>query len=355
MLDTSSNGLKIQGQRGSLSRTAIYVLAGIGFFTVIALWFFRGPLFLGNFHTVIPNEVYRSAQLSPETLGRRIREFRLRSVINLRSDEETRSRYKEEQEITEVHGADFHLIRLSVFMPPRGTLRQLVHLLNTARRPYLLHCARGVERSGIASAMAILLSGGTIDEARKQFSVTYGFVPLICKPDLPKVLDDYEQWLSVRGWSHTPGHFTRWVENDYVSYFYRARLEPLNVPVSIARGIRGQMRFRATNTSPQPWRFRSDGNRGVHLGAKVQMFEPSIKKEFELRGGLQDLTVAPGESVNLKIEIPPALEPGRYKFLVDLVDESVKWFSDMGSEPITFELRVEDSGVSARKHGTKRP
>jgi hypothetical protein len=203
--------------------------------------------------------------------------------------------------------------------------------------------------------MAVLLSGETIAEARKQFNLSYGFVPMICQPDLPKVLDDYEQWLAVRGWSHTPERFQRWVENDYVSYFYRARLEPLNVPISIPKGTGVLMRFRATNTSPQPWRFRSDANRGVHLGAKVHMFEPSIKKEFELRGGLRDLTVAPGESINLEIEIPPTLEPGRYKFLVDLVDESVKWFTDMGSEPITFELRLEDSGTPGREPERRRP
>jgi len=343
MTEIPHNGLRIQRHRGFLLRIARYTLAGVALFAVTGLWLFRGPLFRGNLHTVIPNEVYRSAHQSPEALERRIRELSLRSVINLRTDEKTRSWSKTEQEVTEVHGVDLHLIRLSVFMPPRGTLQQLVHLLNTARRPLLLHCEMGVERSGIASAVAVLLSGGNIAEARKQFSLTYGFLPLISHPDLPRVLDDYGHWLAVRGWAHTPERFRRWVENDYVPYFYRARLKPLDVPTSIVRGIGVLMRFRATNMSPQPWRFRSDGNRGVHLGAKVRLFDPRVKEEFELRGGFRNLTVAPGESVVLEIEIPATLESGRYKFFVDLVDERVKWFSDMGSEPITFELRVEDS------------
>ncbi len=351
----SYNGLRIQRHRGPLLRIARYAVVGVALFVVTGAWLFRGLLFRGNFHTVIPNEVYRSAQLSPETLGRRIKELRLRSVINLRTSEKTTSWFKAEQEVTEVHGVDLHLIRLNVFMPPRGTFQQLVRLLNTARRPLLLHCDMGVERSGIASAVAVLLSGGNIAEARKQFSLTYGFVPLICQPDLLKVLDDYEQWLAVRGWSHTPERFRRWVENDYVSYFYRARLEPLDVPASIVRGMGVLMRFRVTNTSPQPWRLRSDGDRGVHLGAKVRMFEPSVKQEFELRGGYRNLTVVPGESVVLEIVIPATLESGRYKFFVDLVDERVKWFSDMGSEPITFELRVEDSDTLGGNRGRGHP
>ena len=355
MVKISHNGLRIQGHRGSLLRTARYAVAGMVLFAVAGVWLFRGPLFRGNFHTVIPNEVYRSAQLSTEALERRIRELNLRSVINLRTNEKTRSWFKGEQEVAEGHGVDLHIIRLSVFMPPRGTFQQLVHLLDTARRPLLLHCERGVERSGIASAVAVLLSGGNIPEARKQFGMTYGFVPLICHPDLLKVIDDYGHWLAVRGWPHTPERFRRWVENDYVPYFYRARLEPLDVPTSIVRGIGVLMRFRATNTSPQPWRFRSDHHRGVHLGAKVRLFEPSVKQEFELRGGFRNLTVAPGESVVLEIEIPATLESGRYQFLVDLVDEHVQWFSDMGSEPITFELRVEDSDMLGGNRGRGRP
>jgi protein tyrosine phosphatase (PTP) superfamily phosphohydrolase (DUF442 family) len=351
MTEIPHNGLRIQRHRGPLLRIIRYVLAGVVLIAAIGGWLFRGPLFRGNFHTVIPNEVYRSAQLSPGTLGHRIKEFHLRSVINLRTNEKTRSWFKCEQEVTEIHGVDLHLIRLNVFMPSRGTLKQLVHLLDTARRPLLLHCERGVERSGFASAVAVLLSGGNIAEARKQFALTYGFVPLICHSDLLKVLDDYGHWLTVRGWPHTPERFRCWVENDYVPYFYRARLEPLDVPTSIIRGIKVLMRFRATNMSPQPWRLRSDGDRGVHLGAKVRMFEPTVKEEFELRGGFRNLTVGPGESVVLEIEIPATLESGRYKFLVDLVDERVKWFSDMGSEPITFELRVEDSDTLCGNRG----
>jgi protein tyrosine phosphatase (PTP) superfamily phosphohydrolase (DUF442 family) len=355
VVEISHNGVRMKRLRGPLLPITRYILAGVALFAAIGLWLFRGPLFLGNFYMVIPNEVYRSAQPSPKTLEHQIRNLSLCSVINLRTNEKKRSWFKAEQEVAEAQGVDLHLVRLSVFMPPRGTLRQLVHLLDTARRPLLLHCERGVERSGLASAVAVLLSGGDIIEARKQFSLTYGFVPLICRPDLLKVLDDYGQWLAVRGWPHTPERFRTWVENDYVPYFYRARLEPLDVPVSIVRGNKVLMRFRATNTSPQQWGFRSDGNRGVHLGAKVRMFEPSVKKEFELRGGFRNLTVSPGESVVLEIVIPATLESGRYKFFVDLVDESVKWFSDMGSEPFIFELRVEDSSTPGGNRRKEHP
>ena len=356
MAEIIHNGIRIHRRRDSLLRIARYAIILVALSAVAGVWLFRGPLFCGNLHTVISNEVYRSAQPSPGALERRIRELSLRSVINLRTSEKGASWFKTEHAVTEARGVDFHLIRFGGdFMPPRATLRQLVHLLDTARRPLLLHCEGGIERSGIASAVAVLLAGGNVAEARKQFGLVYGFVPLICHPDLPKVLDNYKDWLAAQGGSHTPERFRRWVENDYIPYFYRARLEPLDLPASIVRGSGVLMRFRATNTSPQPWRFRSDHHRGVHLGAKVRLFEPSVKQEFELRGGFRNLTVAPGESVVLEIEIPSTLESGRYQFLVDLVDEHVQWFSDMGSEPITFELRVEDSDTLGGNRGRGCP
>ena len=125
--------------------------------------------------------------------------------------------------------------------------------------------------------------------------------------------------------------------------------------LSIVRGSGALMRFRATNTSPQSWRFRSNPNWGVHLGAKVRLLEPNVKEEFELRGGFRNLTVVPGDSVVLEIGIPATLESGRYKLFVDLVDERVKGFSDMGSEPITFDLRVEYSGTPAGNRGREHP
>jgi hypothetical protein len=189
----------------------------------------------------------------------------------------------------------------------------------------------------------VLLAGGSIGEARKQFGLVYGFVALLRDPDLPKVLDDYEYWLRGQGWSHTPERFRHWVKNEYIPYFYRARLEPVELPTSIVKGSRAIVRFRATNTSPEPWRFSSKHDRGIHLGGKARSVEPRVGQEIELRGGFRDVTVAPGEAIVLELEIPPILESGRYQFVVDLVNEHVKWFSEMGSEPLTFEIRIEES------------
>jgi protein tyrosine phosphatase (PTP) superfamily phosphohydrolase (DUF442 family) len=304
-------------------------------------WFLRFHLLGDNLHTVIPHEVYRSAQPSSAALERWIRELDLRTVINLRGTK-VNSPFNAERAVTEAHRVDFYILPLaSGSMPHRRALQQLVHHLDTAKRPILLHCAQGIERSGLASAVAVLLAGGDVAEARKQFSLNYGFVPWL--DTHPKMLDDYEQWLALQGWSHTPDRFRHWVENDYVPYFFRARIEPLKVPTSIAKESTVVLRFRVTNTSPQPWRFRSERDRGIHLGAKVRLLEQGVEDEIQLRGGFRDLIVAPGEAVVLEMEVPPFSKAGCYHFSVDLLIENVQWFSSMGSDPYIFELLVESS------------
>lgn len=323
-----------------------YPAAIIALFVIIGLWVLRGFVFDENFHTVIPGEVYRSAQPSLASLDHRIKKLDLHSVINLRTEDNKPPSSETESRVTENGGVHLYFLRLSVFMPPRPTFQQLVHLLDTAKRPLLLHCLAGVERSGFASAVAILLAGGSLAEARNQFSLSYGFVPWFCSPDLPQILDHYENWLTASNWSHTPDRFRQWVKNNYVPYFYRARLEPLEMPTSVTKGNSARLRFRATNISPQPWRFLSRRDRGIHFGAKMHPVSLNQGKEIELRGGFRDFTVAPGETVELELTIPP-LESGRYRILVDLVDENRKWFSDMGSEPVIYELRIEDSKPAA--------
>jgi SAM-dependent methyltransferase/glycosyltransferase involved in cell wall biosynthesis len=52
--------------------------------------------------------------------------------------------------------------------------------------------------------------------------------------------------------------------------------------------------------------------------------------------------VAPGETVRLKIEHDAPRRSGRYTLKVDLVDQQVCWFEDVGSEPLTISFEVSE-------------
>jgi protein tyrosine/serine phosphatase len=297
-------------------------------------------VFESNLHPVIAGQVYRSAQPSGADLEEWIRTLSLRTVVNLRGEksDDDRRWLRDELGVTERAGIEHVSIRMSSDdLPPAPTLRKLVETLDTAKRPLLLHCAAGAERSALASAVAVLLATGDLAAARAEFALDKGFVRWL-NPQLPRVLDQYETWLAEQHAASTPDRFRDWVATEYAPYFYRARIEPLDTPALLAVGVPARLRFRVTNTSREPIPFRSERDRGVHLGARI--VAPDGAARGELRGGFVDLALAPGASVELELAVPALAPPGAWSLEVDLVDEGVKWFGALGSVPLALPIEV---------------
>ena len=301
----------------------------------------RALLFESNLHPVVAGAIYRSAQPTEVDLDRWARELGLRAVVNLRGakGQDDRRWLAEERAAAERNGLEHVSLRMSADdMPPAQTLRELVHILDTAPRPLLLHCRAGAERSGLAAAVAVLLDGQDLAAARAEFAVDKGFIQA-WNPRLPRVLDDYETWLA--GQPTTPERFRSWVASEYAPYFYRAQIEPIAVPTHIVPGAPAELRVRVTNTSRQPIPFQSARDHGVHLGAHLRA--PGGADPTELRAGFVDLALAPGAATELTLPLPPIAAPGRYELEVDLVDEGVKWFQALGSQPLALPIEVAEA------------
>ena len=64
-------------------------------------------------------------------------------------------------------------------LPAVAEMRRLVEVLDRSERPLLFHCQRGTDRTGLASAVALLLlTDRPYDEARRQLGLRYGHVAL---------------------------------------------------------------------------------------------------------------------------------------------------------------------------------
>jgi protein tyrosine phosphatase (PTP) superfamily phosphohydrolase (DUF442 family) len=322
---------------GTLRRTLVFaLLAAVGVTVAGPL---RSYVFSSNLHPVVPGAVYRSAQPSGDVLTEWIDELSLRTVVNLRGrkSEDDRRWLLEEIAAAERAGVDHVSIRMSAAdVPPAQTLRRLVEVLDTADRPLLLHCKAGAERSGLASAVAVLLETGDLERARAEFALDKGFVEWV-NPRLPRLLEDYAAWLAEQRVASSPERFRHWAMHEYAPYFYKARIEPLDVQPQLATGAPATLRFRVTNESRRPIPFQSARHEGVHLGARLQSVSG---EQLELRGGFVDLALAPGASTELALEVPALPAAGRWTMRVDLVDEGVKWFASLGSTPLDLPLEV---------------
>lgn len=279
-----------------------------------------------NFQTVVPG-IYRSAQPTREDLERWADEYGIQSILNLRRTRDGVAWWEAERDFAHERGIRHQTVRLNADrLPPPARLAAVIEILDNAPRPLLVHCEGGIERSGLVGAVAVLLDGGVPTLARDQFDRSRGFIEWAAFSDLPKLVDRYAAWLAEQGLEHHPDQFRGWAREVYVPYFYRAELV-------LAEVADQRVTVRVTNRSPNVISLRSDAPPGVRLGAH---WRPRGGEVLELRGENADADLAPGETMTLSLPLPIDRRAGL--LVVDLVDEGVEWFADMGSPPLEIEI-----------------
>jgi protein tyrosine phosphatase (PTP) superfamily phosphohydrolase (DUF442 family) len=232
-----------------------------------------------NLHTVIPNRVYRCAQQSADSLEQIVRQHGILTVVNLRGCCAPFPWYVEESRATQHLDIEQEDICLSSGrLPPVDEIRQLVGVLEHAAYPILLHCRRGADRTGLVSAVVVL----------------------------------------------------RW----------HCDIEPLEVPRAAKKGETAAIRVRVRNTGSEVWQLRPENNAGIHVG--YILLDDLNQWVATGRSGLFEKQVAPGQSIDLTLVFAPWKQPGRYRLLVDMVDERHGWFFQTGSEPFEKELEIRE-------------
>jgi protein tyrosine phosphatase (PTP) superfamily phosphohydrolase (DUF442 family) len=328
----------------------------------LGLWFFWQPLLGDNFHVLIPGEAYRSAQLSAPDLERAIERLELRSVVNLRGAMEGMSWYENERRVTETRGVALYSIRLSADrLPSRGELTGLMEILKRAERPLLLHCRGGTDRSGLASAVLLLLEGRDLDSAWAEFAPRHGYLMPFKRFGLHRYLDQYAVWLEERGAEHSPDRVRGYTQLEFAPGIYGASLEAVDLPTTMVAGAPHTAAIRVVNTSTKSWQLTESWRpRGVHLGLWIWHLEgePSAPP-CEARGETPEGRLGPGESAEFWVDLPTIPRPGRYQLSFDMVDESEAWFADRGaSTPLVAEVEVvaASNGVPERgPRGRRHP
>jgi hypothetical protein len=294
-----------------------------------------------NFHVVIPGRVYRCAQLDGATLAGIVQKYGIRTVINLRGTCDPWPWYWEEARATHALGINQEDVGMSAGrMPSVNEIHRLLEILDRAEPPLLLHCRRGADRTGLASAIVrLLLSNDDLATAKQQLSPRYAHVAIGRPAYLDRFFESYGEYLEREGEVHAPLRFRRWLKDDYQPDECWARLQLLETPPKLQSGQPGSVKVRCNNASARPWQLRAGTTAGVH--ARYILRDPDQAFLSTARAGLFNATVASGEHVDLTLVIPPLARPGKYSLFVDMVDEQHGWFFQMGSEPLLVDLEVE--------------
>ncbi len=159
----------------------------------------------GNFRAVEMGQLYRSGQLNPTALERRIEEHSIREVVSLRNPNPEESWYRNERAVCDKLNANHVDIPWSMFrLPEPQSLERLIAVFTRPPGPQLIHCHGGVHRSAVAAAVYLLLQGASLEQARGQIGPHFNDAPI------GQLLDAYEG-------SGKP--FRRWAAEDYPDFY----------------------------------------------------------------------------------------------------------------------------------------
>lgn len=134
----------------------------------------------GNFHEVVAGELYRSNQPSAQRLETYIRDYGIKTVINLRGAEPHLSYYSKEIATANQLGVTHIDFKMSARRELSATrMNELETLLRDAEKPVLIHCKAGADRTGLASALyvATIANQGEL-KAEMQLTPFYGHLPI---------------------------------------------------------------------------------------------------------------------------------------------------------------------------------
>lgn len=304
-------------------------------------------LFGWNLHTVVAGQVYRGAQPPPELIEELVKDYGVRTIVNLRGCGLPNDWYAKETQAVQRLGINQEDICFSALrLPSSVELRRLVEVIDKAQYPIYLHCRRGADRTGLASVIVMLLREGdaanasspTLAQARRQLGLWYGHVALGKTRILDQFLDLYADWLKKKDLVHNRATFRHWLLDGYHGGWCSAQFKEFTSLQAAARtGAPLGYMVRVRNTGTQDWHLSANSQVGNHLAYQVWDGQRLLT---EGRAGLLEKRVRPGETLAVTLVIKPLREAGRFRLLVDMAEEQHCWFYQTGSEPHEEELVV---------------
>ena len=167
-------------------------------------------VFRNNLHEVVPGKFFRSAQMARSELAAVIEKHGIKSVIDLRLDEDAPDKTgATEAQTAASHGAEYrHIGFSSSKAAQRPSILALLKAYDEMPLPILVHCSSGTHRSGVASALWLLdKEMSTPEIALEQLSFRFGYFQVerdlkawrTGRPTLDRVVSEYAKVAHANG------------------------------------------------------------------------------------------------------------------------------------------------------------
>ncbi|MEW5910313.1 MAG: hypothetical protein AB1659_10975 [Thermodesulfobacteriota bacterium] len=225
--------------------------------------------------------------------------------------------------------------------PTRSQLIGLIQHIETLPRPFLIYCRAGIDRSGLASVLALMaVAGKRYEEAKEALFDQWQYLGGMRDNSTGALFAAYEEFCSLKG-RGTGGWtgFKEWAIDHFRPYYYYVMIKaPEKLTLSI--GKEEEISLMVTNGSYRPIPFADPDKRftvAAFLGSSV---EDKPDRELGPRVSISHRNLMPGESVQVIFRISPFQTRGRYHVGFDLIEEDRTWFARQGSPISRCDLTI---------------
>jgi len=191
----------------------IKMAIGLSLIFLYITGFFECDLYsTNNFGVVVRGEYYRSAQLTAPQLKSYLHEYHIKSIINLRGNNQGSGWYDHELKFSSKNNIVHVNLKLKAYeLPTKYQLRKLVDMLEVLPKPILIHCRSGTDRTGLAAALIEILNHYSLDDMEDQISWRYN--ALSYKTVGYQVISNYLFYLKKHEMPYTEASFYTWLNS----------------------------------------------------------------------------------------------------------------------------------------------
>ena len=168
-----------------------------------------------NVHVVIPDKIYRAAQLNQQEWETYTQKYHFKTIINLRGPWPSNSWYRIEKNFAKKNHIHYYSIYFLAYeLPNKNNLRKLVHVLLTAPKPLVFHCEGGADRTGMAAAISVILFDKHATIAQIKYQDSWHYNAISRKTIGYQVLRNYFAWLKQHHDTLSKNSFLKWLNSS---------------------------------------------------------------------------------------------------------------------------------------------